>query len=418
MNEPSLEAKKLVEETIKEITPGFREMEVIRKFNMEKVLRAFHDVRLGATDFHSATGYGYGDVGREKLERVFARIFKAEDALVRPAIASGTHALALTMRALLRTGDELVYLNGSPYDTMQTVIGISGDAPGNFKEMGIRYRQIEMQNGHPDLEAIAEKLENPKLAVIQRSSGYENRPSVPIETIQKIATIIHEKSPDTILMVDNCYGELTETKEPIEVGTDIVAGSLIKNLGGGIAPGGGYVVGNQELIDRVANFLTAPGLGKECGLMYNSTRLYFQGLYFAPHITVEAMKNARLMAKLFEKMGYSILEEVFHKQSDIVAVITLGDPDKIIAFCKTVQACGALDAHVTPEPWDMPGYDNQIIMAAGGLIEGSSIELSADGPIRPPYSVYYQGGLTFEQGILTAQALADTFIRKGWVNAS
>lgn len=418
MNEPSLEAKKLVEETIKEITPGFREMEVIRKFNMEKVLRAFHDVRLGATDFHSATGYGYGDVGREKLERVFAKIFKAEDALVRPAIASGTHALALTMRALLRTGDELVYLNGSPYDTMQTVIGISGDAPGNFKEMGIRYRQIEMQNGHPDLEAIAEKLENPKLAVIQRSSGYENRPSVPIETIQKIATIIHEKSPDTILMVDNCYGELTETKEPIEVGTDIVAGSLIKNLGGGIAPGGGYVVGNQELIDRVANFLTAPGLGKECGLMYNSTRLYFQGLYFAPHITVEAMKNARLMAKLFEKMGYSILEEVFHKQSDIVAVITLGDPDKIIAFCKTVQACGALDAHVTPEPWDMPGYDNQIIMAAGGLIEGSSIELSADGPIRPPYSVYYQGGLTFEQGILTAQALADTFIRKGWVNAS
>lgn len=418
MNEPSLEAKELVEETIKEITPGFQELEVIRKFNMEKVLRAFHDVRLGATDFHSATGYGYGDVGREKLERVFAKIFKAEDALVRPAIASGTHALALTMRALLRTGDELVYLNGSPYDTMQTVIGISGDAPGNFKEMGIRYRQIEMQNGHPDLEAIAEKLENPKLAVIQRSSGYENRPYVPIETIQKIATIIHEKSPDTILMVDNCYGELTETKEPIEVGTDIVAGSLIKNLGGGIAPGGGYVVGNQELIDRVANFLTAPGLGKECGLMYNSTRLYFQGLYFAPHITVEAMKNARLMAKLFEKMGYSILEEVFHKQSDIVAVITLGDPDKIIAFCKTVQACGALDAHVTPEPWDMPGYDNQIIMAAGGLIEGSSIELSADGPIRPPYSVYYQGGLTFEQGILTAQALADTFIRKGWVNAS
>lgn len=418
MNEPSLEAKKLVEETIKEITPGFQEMEVIRKFNMEKVLRAFHDVRLGATDFHSATGYGYGDVGREKLERVFAKIFKAEDALVRPAIASGTHALALTMRALLCTGDELVYLNGSPYDTMQTVIGISGDAPGNFKEMGIRYRQIEMQNGHPDLEAIAEKLGNPRLAVIQRSSGYENRPSVPIETIQKIATIVHEKSPGTILMADNCYGELTETKEPIEVGTDIVAGSLIKNLGGGIAPGGGYVVGNQELIDRVANFLTAPGLGKECGLMYDSTRLYFQGLYFAPHITVEAMKNARLMAKLFEKMGYSILEEVFHKQSDIVAVITLGDPDKIIAFCKTVQACGALDAHVTPEPWDMPGYDNQIIMAAGGLIEGSSIELSADGPIRPPYSVYYQGGLTFEQGILTAQALADAFIRKDWANAS
>lgn len=418
MNELSLEAKKLVEETIKEITPGFQEMEVIRKFNMEKVLRAFHDVRLGATDFHSATGYGYGDVGREKLERVFAKIFKAEDGLVRPAIASGTHALALTMRALLRAEDELVYLNGSPYDTMQTVIGISGDAPGNFKEMGIQYRQIEMQNGHPDLEAIAEKLGNPRLAVIQRSSGYENRPSVPIETIQKIATIVHEKSPETILMVDNCYGELTETKEPIEVGTDIVAGSLIKNLGGGIAPGGGYVVGNQVLIDRVANFLTAPGLGKECGLMYDSTRLYFQGLYFAPHITVEAMKNARLMARLFEKMGYAILEEVFQKQSDIVAVITLGDPDKIIAFCKTVQTCGALDAHVTPEPWDMPGYDNQIIMAAGGLIEGSSIELSADGPIRPPYSVYYQGGLTFEQGILTAQALADIFIRKGWVNAS
>lgn len=417
MNEPSLEAKQLVEEVIREIAPGFQEIETIRQSNMEKVLRAFHDVRLGATDFHSATGYGYGDVGREKLERVFAKIFKTEDALVRPAIASGTHALALTMRALLRTGEELVYLNGSPYDTMQTVIGISGDAPGNFKEMGIRYRQIEMQNGHPDPEAIAEEIGNPRLAVIQRSSGYENRPSVPIDTIQKIASIVHEKSPHTILMVDNCYGELTETKEPIEVGADIVAGSLIKNLGGGIAPGGGYIAGNHALIDRVANFLTAPGLGKECGLMYDSTRLYFQGLYFAPHITVEAMKNARLMAKLFEKMGYQILEEVFHKQSDIVAVITLGEPDKIIAFCKTVQACGALDAHVTPEPWDMPGYDNQIIMAAGGLIEGSSIELSADGPIRPPYSVYYQGGLTFEQGIFTAQALADTFIRNGWANS-
>lgn len=416
MNEPSIEAKQLVEEVIREITPDFREIETIRQSNMEKVLRAFHDVRLGATDFHSATGYGYGDVGREKLERVFARIFRAEDALVRPAIASGTHALALTMRALLRTGDELVYLNGSPYDTLQTVIGISGDAPGNFKEMGIQYRQIEMQNGHPDFEAIAEKLRNPRLAVIQRSSGYENRPSVPIETIKKIANIVHEASPETILMVDNCYGELTETKEPVEVGADIVAGSLIKNLGGGIAPGGGYVAGNQKLIDRVANFLTAPGLGKECGLMYDSTRLYFQGLYFAPHITVEAMKNARLMAKLFEKMGYPILEEVFCKQSDIVAVITLGAPDKIITFCKTVQACGALDAHVTPEPWDMPGYDNQIIMAAGGLIEGSSIELSADGPIRPPYSVYYQGGLTFEQGILTAQALADAFILNGWAH--
>ena len=416
MNEPSLKAKQLVEEAIREIAPGFQEIEAIRQSNMEKVLGGFHDVRLGATDFHSATGYGYGDVGREKLERVFAKIFKAEDALVRPAIASGTHALALTMRALLRTGDELVYLNGSPYDTLQTVIGISGDAPGNFKEMGIQYRQIEMQNGHPDFEAIAEKLRNPRLAVIQRSSGYENRPSVPIETIKKIANIVHEASPETILMVDNCYGELTETKEPVEVGADIVAGSLIKNLGGGIAPGGGYVAGNQKLIDRVANFLTAPGLGKECGLMYDSTRLYFQGLYYAPHITVEAMKNARLMAKLFEKMGYPILEEVFCKQSDIVAVITLGAPDKIITFCKTVQACGALDAHVTPEPWDMPGYDNQIIMAAGGLIEGSSIELSADGPIRPPYSVYYQGGLTFEQGILTAQALADAFILNGWAH--
>ncbi len=417
MNEPSLKARQLVEETISEISPGFKEIENIRQYNMEKILRAFHDVRLGATDFHSATGYGYGDIGREKLERVFAHVFKAEDALVRPAIASGTHALALTMRALLRAGDELVYLNGSPYDTMQTVIGISGNAPGNYKEMGIHYRQIEMQDGHPDLEAIASELGHPRLAVIQRSSGYTNRPSVPIETIQKIATIVHEASPETILMVDNCYGELTETREPIEVGADIVAGSLIKNLGGGVAPGGGYVAGSQELINRVANFLTAPGLGKECGLMYDSTRLYFQGLYFAPHITVEAMKNARLMAKLFEKMGYQILAEVFHKQSDIVAVITLGDPDKIITFCKTVQACGALDAHVTPEPWDMPGYDNKIIMAAGGLIEGSSIELSADGPIRSPYSVYYQGGLTFEQGILTAQSLADAFIQNGWAKA-
>lgn len=416
MNEISIEAKQFVANVIKEIKPRFSDLEMVRQWNMRKVLQAFHDVRLGATDFYSATGYGYGDVGREKLERVFATIFNSEDAIVRPSIASGTHALTLTMRSVLRTGDELVYLNGSPYDTMQTVIGISGSAPGNFAEMGIRYRQIEMQNAKPDLNGIRSNLGKPRLAVIQRSSGYCDRPAVTIETIKKIASIVHELSPNTILMVDNCYGEFTEKKEPTEVGADIVAGSLIKNLGGGIVPGGGYVVGKREHICRVANFLTAPGIGKECGLMHDSTRLYFQGLYFAPHITVEAMKNARLMSKLFQKMGYPVLQEVFEAQSDIVSVIRLGSPEKIIAFCKVVQSCGALDAHVTPEPWDMPGYDNQIIMAAGGLIEGSSIELSADGPIRPPYCVYYQGGLTFEQGVLTAEALADAFMKNDWLN--
>ena len=412
--EISQRAVEIVNVAEKKIYPLFQERAEIRMFNQWKVLEAFQYFRLSATDFHWSTGYGYGDVGREKIESVYARIFKGEDALVRPSIASGTHALALTMQGILKPGDEMVYISGLPYDTMQTVIGLTKDEPGNLMEMGITYKQCDLNNdGSFDKNMILNTLsDKTRLAVIQRSSGYTERAAISIAEMEEIFRLIHEHYPEIIIMVDNCYGEFTETKEPLEIGADIIAGSLIKNPGGGIAPGGGYVVGREDLIDRVANRLTAPGVGRECGLMYDTTRLLFQGLYFAPHVTYEATMGAILISQVFKDMGYQVIPDPNGLRSDIIAVIELKDEDKVIAFCQAIQKASAVDSYVTPIPWDMPGYDHPVIMAAGGLIEGSSIELSADGPIREPYSVFYQGGLTYDQCKLAAYLVISDFMNK------
>lgn len=394
----------------------FYQFDRIREKNQWKVLNAFHQVRLAATDFHWSTGYGYGDIGREKIEKTYATIFCGEDALVRPSIASGTHALALTMQGILIPGDEMIYISGTPYDTMQTVIGLTKNEPGNLIESKIRYKEVPLKNDMLDKQNILETIsDSTKLVVLQRSSGYSFRRAFTIEEMENIFIHIKNRYPNVIIMVDNCYGEFTDIKEPLEIGADIIAGSLIKNPGGGIAPGGGYVVGRRDLITRIANRITAPGIGKECGLMYDTTRLLFQGMYFAPHIVSEALKGALLFSSIFEYLGYRCVPKTYDKRSDIITAIEFKDEKKVIQFCQSIQKASAVDAHVTPVPWDMPGYDNKVIMAAGGIIEGSSIELSADGPIREPYIAYYQGGLTYDQTKLAAYMVISDFLSKKFI---
>lgn len=400
-----------IEQAESDIRGEFDSLDDIMAYNQYKVLTAFQNNRISDMHFSWNTGYGYNDTGREALERVYADIFRTEAALVRPIIVNGTHALTLTLTGILRPGDELIYCTGAPYDTLEEVIGIRGEGKGSLKEFGVSYQQIELTpEGEIDLAALKEAItEKTRMVTVQRATGYGWRKAITIEQIQEWADFVHGINPDIICMVDNCYGEFLDVKEPTEVGTDVLAGSLIKNPGGGLALTGGYIAGRQDLIDDISYRMTSPGIGGECGLMFGQTRTMFQGLFLAPKTVNGAVKGAALCAKVFENLGFDVCPKAEEKRSDIIEAVKLGSPEAVVAFCEGIQAAAPIDAHVKPVPWDMPGYDDQVVMAAGAFIQGSSIELSADAPIREPYIVYFQGGLTYEHskfGVIKAlQAL-------------
>ena len=384
------ETFELSEEVMKDIEPQFEKIKKIREYNQYKVLKAMQEARLSDNHFNWTTGYGYNDIGREKVEEIYANVFGAEDALVRPIIVNGTHALSLCVQGLVRPGDEILSVTGAPYDTLQGVIGI--------KEFGVTYDQVDfLEDGNIDLDGIKSKInDRTKLVMIQRSKGYAWRKSLTIEDIKEAVETVKSVNKDIIVMVDNCYGEFLDTKEPTEVGADIMAGSLIKNPGGGLALTGGYIAGKKELVEMISYRLTTPGIGKECGLTFGTTRTVLQGFFMAPYVTSQAVMGAIFCARAFEKLGYDVLPKYDDLRSDIIQVVRLNNAEEVISFCQGVQEAAPVDSYVRPEPWAMPGYDSDVIMAAGAFIQGSSIELSADAPIRPPYNVYFQGGLTFD----------------------
>lgn len=375
----------------------FEKIDKIRELNQYKVIHAMQENKLDYTNFYWNTGYGYGDVGREKVEKIYASVFKTEDALVRPSIASGTHALYLTLSGILQHGDEVISISGRPYDTLLTVLGVQGKEPNNLSEAGIIYKEIPLYKNDIDWEsAIKEVSMKTKLLMIQRSTGYSFRPALTIEKIKNAIERIRQVYPNIYIMVDNCYGEFVDEMEPSDVGADVVVGSRIKNPGGGIALSGGYVVGKKVLIDRIANRLTAPGVGKEIGLTFGTTRNTLQGLFFAPHIVSESLKGALLFGGVYSSLGFEITPTVEEDRSDIIQAIKFNDKNMVIKICEAVQAASPVDGYVSPIPWDMPGYTNQVIMASGAFVSGSSIELSADAPMRPPYIAYIQGGLFYD----------------------
>lgn len=388
----------LVEASENSLASIFLGREKIKEENQYKVIHAMQKHNLSDQHFNWTTGYGYNDLGREKTEAIFAEIFDTEDALVRPNIVNGTHALSLCLSALLSPGDLMLSVTGAPYDTLHELIGLEGSYPHSLKNLNIKYEQMDLdiiiKDGNFINSARIREL-NPKLVYLQRSTGYSFRPAIRISEMEKIIQHIKEQLPHVIIMVDNCYGEFIETTEPTSVGADIIAGSLIKNPGGGIALTGGYIAGKSNLVELVSQRLTAPGIGKECGLTFGTTRSVLQGVFLAPNVVSEAVKGAILASHIFNKLGYSVNPEPNEARSDIIQAICLNSPEKLMAFCKGVQEAAPVDSFVTPMPWDMPGYQDQVIMAAGAFIQGSSIELSADGPMRPPYHVYYQGGLTY-----------------------
>lgn len=393
----------------------FRDIDERAEYNQLKVIKAMQDNRVSDIHFAATTGYGYNDLGRDTLEAVFASVFRAESALVRPQLISGTHALHIALSGNLRPGDELLSPNGKPYDTLEEVIGIR-ESPGSLKEYGITYRQVDLlPDGTFDFENIKNAInEKTKLMTIQRSKGYDTRPSFSVAQIGELITFVKKIKPDLICMVDNCYGEFVETIEPTEVGADMAVGSLIKNPGGGLAPIGGYIVGKKDCIDRASFRLSAPGLGKEVGASLGLNQSFFQGLFLSPTVVAAALKGAVFAANLYERLGFSVIPNGTEERHDIIQSITFGNPEGVIAFCQGIQAAAPVDSFVTPEPWDMPGYDSPVIMAAGAFVQGSSIELSADAPIKPPYAVYFQGGLTWyhaKLGILMSlQKLCDAGI--------
>ncbi len=390
-----------------EIKKTFQKIDDIKEYNQYKVLKAMQDSKISDIHFNWNTGYGYDDIGRDAVERVYASLFKTEDAIVRPIIVSGTHALTLCLSGILRPGDELIYATGKPYDTLEEVIGIRGKDSGSLAEFGVTYKQVNLKNdGSVNLEELKKSISNKtKMVCIQRSTGYDWRKALTINDIKEIVDTVKSIRSDLICMADNCYGEFLDILEPTEVGIDIMAGSLIKNPGGGLALTGGYIVGKKELIRLISYRMTSPGIGKECGLTFGLTRSMLQGLFIAPHVVSEAIKGSIFCARLFEKLGYEVCPKYYEERSDIIQSIKLGDAASIIAFCQGIQAAAPVDSFVKPEPWEMPGYDSPIIMAAGAFVQGSSIELSADAPIKEPYIVYYQGGLTYEHakyGVLNA----------------
>lgn len=374
----------------------FEEIDRTAEYNQLKVIKALQTHKVSAECFMGSSGYGYNDLGRDTLEEVYATCFKGEAALVRPQITCGTHALALALMSNLRPGDELLSPVGKPYDTLEEVIGIR-PSKGSLAEYGVTYRQVDLlPDGSFDFENIKKALnDKTKLVTIQRSKGYQTRPTLSVERIGELISFIKSIKPDVICMVDNCYGEFVERKEPLEVGVDMIVGSLIKNPGGGLAPIGGYIVGKKECVENAAYRLTSPGLGKEVGASLGVIQSFYQGLFLAPTVVAGALKGAIFAANIYESLGYPVVPNSTESRHDIIQAVTLKSPEALIAFCKGIQAAAPVDSHVTPEPWAMPGYDDEVIMAAGAFVQGSSIELSADGPLREPYAVYFQGGLTW-----------------------
>ena len=403
------------QEVLAGLSDQFRHIDQVAEFNQAKVIAAMQKNRVNATHFNLSTGYGYDDEGRDNLERVYADCFGTEAALVRPQITCGTHALALALGANLLPGDELLSPVGGPYDTLEEVIGIR-PSPCSLKEYGVSYRQVDLlPGGGFDYDGIRAAInEKTKLITIQRSKGYATRPSYSVEEIGKLIAFCKECKPDVLCMVDNCYGEFVETQEPTNVGADMVVGSLIKNLGGGLAPTGGYVCGRKECIERCAYRLSAPGLGREVGANLGLLTSFYQGLFLAPTVVSSAVRGAVFAAGCYEKLGFRVVPGSGESRRDIIQAVELGSREAMVAFCKGIQSAAPVDSYVTPEPWAMPGYESEVIMAAGAFVQGASIELSADGPIRPPYAVYFQGGLTWfhaKLGILMSiQKLLDAGI--------
>ena len=396
----------------------FEKLDEVAEYNQMKVLAAMQKHRVSAECFNGTTGYGYNDLGRDTLEEVYATCFKGEAALVRPQITCGTHALALALMSNVRPGDEILSPVGKPYDTLEEVIGIR-PSKGSLAEYGVTYAQVDLlADGGFDFDGIRNAInDRTKLVTIQRSKGYASRPTLSVERIGQLISFIKEVKPDVICMVDNCYGEFVEKREPLEVGADMIVGSLIKNPGGGLAPIGGYIVGKKECVENAAYRLTSPGLGKEVGASLGMMQSFFQGFFLAPTVVNEALKSAIFAANVFERLGFAVIPNGSASRHDIIQAVTFEKPEGLIAFCQGIQAAAPVDSYVTPEPWDMPGYDSQVIMAAGAFVQGSSIELSADGPLRPPYTAFFQGGLTWYHGklgiMMALQKLYDANLVKG-----
>ncbi|AUW62329.1 MULTISPECIES: aminotransferase class I/II-fold pyridoxal phosphate-dependent enzyme [Staphylococcus] len=383
-----------VEETL---TPLFKEIEETAYINQEKVLNAFHHVKASENDLVGSTGYGYDDFGRDHLEEIYAHTFKAEDALVRPQIISGTHAITLALQSTLKYGDELMYITGSPYDTLLEVIGVNGNGIESLKEHGVTYKEVALKDGMIDVETVLNTIsKQTKVIAIQRSKGYGQRPSITVDEIETAISQIKQRYPNVIIFVDNCYGEFVERREPIEVGADLIAGSLIKNPGGGLAKIGGYIAGRKDLIERCGYRLTAPGIGKEAGASLFSLQEMYQGFFLAPHVVGQSLKGSLFTSLLLEKMNMNTVPKYDAKRTDLIQTVQFDTKEQMIAFCQSIQHASPINAHFSPEPSYMPGYEDDVIMAAGTFVQGSSIELSADGPIRPPYEAYVQGGLTYE----------------------
>lgn len=399
-----------------ELKSRFEDIDRMAEYNQLKVIRAMQEHRVNAECFHFVSGYGYDDYGRDTLEKVYASVFHTEGALVRPQITCGTHALSLALGANLRPGDELLSAGGKPYDTLEEVIGIR-PANGSLAEYGVTYRQVDLlPDGSFDFEKIEKAIhEKTKMVTVQRSKGYQTRPSFSVAQIGEVIRFVKQIKPDVICMVDNCYGEFVEETEPSDVGADLVVGSLIKNPGGGLAPIGGYIAGKQSLIDSCGYRLTSPGLGREVGASLGVMQSFYQGLFLAPTVVASALKGAVLAANIYEKLGYKVVPDAVQSRHDIIQAVELGTAEAVIAFCQGIQAAAPVDSYVMPEPWAMPGYDSDVIMAAGAFVQGSSIELSADGPIKPPYAVYFQGGLTWPHAKLGILMSLEYLVRAGVV---
>lgn len=409
-----MEPRELILKAEARCQEAFRRMEAIEYHNTEKVLDVMRTHQVSPRHFAPTTGYGYDDVGRDTLEAIYADLFHTEAAIVRPQIVSGTHTLSLAMFGVLRPGDELLYASGAPYDSLEEVIGLRGDGACSLKEMNVSYGQVEMKDGKLDLPAIRAAMKpNTRMVAVQRSRGYSTRPSLMPEDVEPLARMLHEEFPNACLMVDNCYGEFVCEKEPSDYGADLCAGSLIKNPGGGLAPTGGYIVGREDLIRRISFRLTAPGIGREEGSYAASYRPYYQGLFMAPHTAVQAVKTSILAAAVFEELGMRSSPAPDARRTDIIQALEFGTPERMVAFCQAIQAASPIDSMAEPEPWDMPGYADPVIMAAGAFVSGASIELSADGPMRAPYAVYLQGGLTYAHGRIALCRALEAMQKKG-----
>lgn len=409
----------LDKEALQKAERQFAEIERMTEYNQQKVLAAFIRHRVSETDLGVSTGYGYGDSGRETLEHIMADCMGAEDALIRHSFASGTHTLAVALFGLLRPNDRVLSITGRPYDTITGVFGMDGPSDGSLAEFGVLYDEVPlMDDGRPDLAGIRAALSENFCAVayIQRSRGYSTRPSLTVDEIEVLCKLVKEVSPDTVIMVDNCYGEFVEEKEPCDVGADLVAGSLIKNPGGGIAPSGGYIAGRKDLVERCAHRMTCSGVGREVGATLGHNRELFMGLFQAPHVVGEAMKTAVYTASLFSLLGFAVSPDVEEKRGDIIECITFGSREGMIAFCQGMQSGAPVDSYVVPEPWDMPGYDDPVIMAAGAFTGGASIELSADGPLREPYAAWMQGGINFHSAKMGVLLAAESMLKVGALN--